>query len=225
MDKKYRYPESVKRAKAKIKERIRLSNEMEINGLPPDPWVLSYRNKNNESKKIWKSKQPKSDYVPKANSGSFKKGHGLKPPKTKDELSQIRAKRREYHRMWSDKNRDIINAKQREKRKLDVSFKIKCNLRKRLSFLLKKSISEKTEQTMSCVGCSIDELKLHLSKSFRSGMSFDNYGEWHIDHIVPCSYFDFSVPEDVSRCFHYTNLQPLWATENREKSDKILFNQ
>ena len=54
-----------------------------------------------------------------------------------------------------------------------------------------------------------------------NGMTWDNYGEWHIDHIKPCSSFNMLIEEERKRCFHYTNLQPLWAIDNIKKSDKI----
>jgi hypothetical protein len=53
-------------------------------------------------------------------------------------------------------------------------------------------------------------------------MTWDNYGLWHIDHIRPCNSFDLSKAEEQAKCFNYINLQPLWAIENLEKSDKIL---
>jgi len=51
-------------------------------------------------------------------------------------------------------------------------------------------------------------------------MSWLNYGigGWEIDHIKPCCHFDLSKPEEQEKCFHYSNLRPLWATENRSKA-------
>ena len=51
-------------------------------------------------------------------------------------------------------------------------------------------------------------------------MSWDNYGDWHIDHIRPCCSFDLSKIEEQEKCFHYSNLQPLWAEENMTKGGK-----
>ena len=80
----------------------------------------------------------------------------------------------------------------------------------------------KLETTMKLVGCSIDKLKQHLEKQFKKRMSWDNYGlgGWEIDHIKPCAKFDLSKPEEQRKCFHYTNLQPLWAIDNKIKKDK-----
>ena len=70
------------------------------------------------------------------------------------------------------------------------------------------------------IGCSIDELKEHLSSQFTEGMSWENYGEWHIDHIKPCASFDLSILEEQQKCFHYSNLKPLWALDNLKKGAK-----
>ena len=62
-------------------------------------------------------------------------------------------------------------------------------------------------------------------------MSWSNYGtgwygkgmsEWHVDHIIPLTSFDLRIPEQQKLCFHYSNLQPLWALENLVKHDKVL---
>lgn len=83
---------------------------------------------------------------------------------------------------------------------------------------------DKATSTMLLVGCSIAQLKQHLEKQFQPGMSWDTCGEngWEIDHIRPCASFDLKDPEQQKACFHYTNLQPLWAIDNRRKGAKLL---
>ena len=73
------------------------------------------------------------------------------------------------------------------------------------------------------LGCTVEECKSYLESKFKQGMTWDNYGyrTWHVDHIIPYSAFNFTDEEQVKRCFHYTNLQPLWAEENYKKRDKI----
>jgi hypothetical protein len=70
---------------------------------------------------------------------------------------------------------------------------------------------------MTLIGCSITQLREHIEKQFTDGMSWDNYGKWHVDHIVPCSAFDLFDASQQQACFHFTNLQPLWAKDNRAK--------
>ena len=73
---------------------------------------------------------------------------------------------------------------------------------------------KKSKSSIELLGCNVDFLKEYIESKFTSGMSWDNRGihGWHIDHILPCASFDLSDPEQQKQCFHYTNLQPLWAT-------------
>jgi len=73
---------------------------------------------------------------------------------------------------------------------------------------------------LDLLGCTVEELRAHLEKQFKRGMSWSNYGRWHIDHIRPCASFDLTDPEQQRICFHYSNLQPLWAEENMRKGAK-----
>lgn len=109
------------------------------------------------------------------------------------------------------------------KNKTDLSFKILKNLRTRISQVIRGK--NKSQSTLKLLGCSVAFLKKHLESKFTEGMSWNNYGrgwngkkEWHIDHKTPCYAFDLLKPEEQIKCFHYTNLQPLWATENLIKN-------
>ena len=73
---------------------------------------------------------------------------------------------------------------------------------------------------MNLVGCTKDELKLHIESMFQEGMTWDNMGEWHVDHIIPMNAFDLSCGEQQRIVMWYKNLQPLWGSENLKKSDK-----
>jgi len=81
---------------------------------------------------------------------------------------------------------------------------------------------QKCKKTMEILGCSLSFLKDYLESKFQSGMTWENYGKWHIDHIRPCASFDLSDPKQQRICFHYTNLQPLWAEDNVKKWCKLL---
>jgi len=126
-------------------------------------------------------------------------------------------------RDWLNKNRTLINEKERNKRKINPAYKIKKNLRRRVNQVITRN--DKSNTTMNLIGCSIYELLQHLENQFTDGMSWDNYGKWHIDHIKPCASFDLTNPEEQKKCFHYSNLQPLWAADNIRKSDKVLDNE
>lgn len=103
---------------------------------------------------------------------------------------------------------------------VDVEFKIKNRLRSRLYDALNGS--NKSDKTVALLGCTISFLHDHLEFQFDDKMTWDNYGSyWHIDHIIPCASFNMSDPEHQRKCFHYSNLQPLEASENRKKSDKL----
>ena len=105
--------------------------------------------------------------------------------------------------------------------KSDIGYKLLCRCRSRIWYALKGRV-DKTKRTRELIGCSTDELKEYLENKFTDGMNWDNYGEWHIDHIKPCASFNFTNEEEQNECFNYTNLQPLWAMDNMKKHDKII---
>lgn len=105
------------------------------------------------------------------------------------------------------------------KARLDPMFRLANCLRSRMAQALRGQ--NKSQNTVELMGCSVEELREHLKKQFKSGMTWDNYGKgagkWSIDHIRPCDSFDLSSPEQQRQCFHYSNLQPLWCEENSRK--------
>ena len=92
-------------------------------------------------------------------------------------------------------------------------------IRSRVSKRLKEYSKNNKKHTLEYVGCTIDDLRGYLEKLFKDGMSWENQGEWHIDHIRPCASFNLENEIERHMCFHYTNLQPLWAFDNVSKSD------
>lgn len=127
-------------------------------------------------------------------------------------------------KIWAEENRERSNEIKYnykiKKLKVDPVYRMVENLRKRIRSVLKEINKSKT--SMELLGCSAEKFKNHLEKQFTKGMTWENYGYygWHIDHIKPCASFDLSDPKQQRKCFHYTNLQPLWAKDNYAKKDK-----
>jgi len=128
---------------------------------------------------------------------------------------KYKSKIKEYQK----NNREKINKRKQERRKKDTYYRIYGSLRSRILKVIK--YSKKHYKTIELLGCSIDECRKWLEGKFLPGMTWENHGEWHIDHILPCASFDLTKPEEQLKCFHYTNLQPLWAEDNIRKSDTI----
>ena len=107
----------------------------------------------------------------------------------------------------------------RKRRREDVQFKLACRLTDRLNKALRGIGSG--QDAVRYLGCSLKELKAHLSMQFETGMTWENHGEWHIDHIIPLASVDLTKESKLRKVCHYTNLQPLWAADNIRKGSKI----
>lgn len=129
-------------------------------------------------------------------------------------------------KIYREKNKEKIKIRsrnyQRNKYQNNIEFKIYNILRRRVMLSVKNQNTDKKGNTAKLIGCSVPEFKTYLSKLFKKGMTWENHGfrTWHIDHIRPCCSFDLSKEEDQMKCFHYTNLQPLWWHENLSKNGK-----
>lgn len=94
-------------------------------------------------------------------------------------------------------------------------------LRRRISGRVRMAVSKcyRNSSAIRLLGCSVDDLKRYLESLFLPGMSWENYGQfgWHIDHVQPVYVFDLTDPDQQKQCFHFTNLQPLWWSDNLSK--------
>lgn len=125
--------------------------------------------------------------------------------------AQIAAKMQQYRKS----HRPQINARKRYRLKTDTKFRLAHSLRRRISNAM--SGFSKSAPTLKLLGCSLDALRAHLEQQFVDGMSWENRSEWHIDHIRPVASFDLQDPAQQRACFHYSNMQPLWARDNLQK--------
>lgn len=170
----------------------------------------------------------------------------LDPEKKKAYQAQYYVKRREkftqYKKEWVKRNPEKVigyrrisefrknkekyrvrRAKYvREREHADYYFKLTRRLRSRIRDAIKFNRLSKSARTTELLGCPIIWLEVHLESLFKPGMTWENYGPvWHIDHVRPCASFDLTKPEHQRWCFHWTNLQPLFALENIRKGAKF----
>jgi hypothetical protein len=125
-----------------------------------------------------------------------------------------------YRKKWGQENKEKRRIQQLNKLHNDIYAKIVHNWRSRFKSAM---MHNKRGKSLDFMGCNVQFLKTYLETKFKPGMTWDNYGRdgWHIDHIIPVSSFDLSDITQVYKCFHYSNLQPLWAYENLTKSNKV----
>jgi len=134
---------------------------------------------------------------------------------------KIRRQQREAHKRYREANSESRMMRIREQKKQYAERNpILIRLRRRLGAAVRRAKATKAASTLGLAGCTKAELVAHIEAQFQSGMTWENRGLWHIDHIIPCAAFDLTDPDQQRSCFHYSNLRPLWAEENLKKSDK-----
>lgn len=113
-------------------------------------------------------------------------------------------------------------ARFREKTRNDPRYKLNAAIRSGVYATLSRGVKQR-RRTYALLGYSYEDLRAHLERQFQPGMSWENYGEWHIDHIVPLSAFNFSTPEhlDFARAWALANLRPLWKLDNLRKNARL----
>jgi len=135
--------------------------------------------------------------------------------------------RKEYLKEYREKNYEKIKETKRnyeKKRKsTDPIYKLIGNFRTAIYTVLKENNVTKYGHYFEILGYQPEQLINHLEVQFKDGMSWDNYGEWHVDHKLPITYFKFNdvTDNEFKRCWSLENLQPMWGSENISKSNKF----
>lgn len=134
-------------------------------------------------------------------------------------IAAFRAKR------WRDANPEKTKEIRKRcyvRRMMDPRHKIDASIRTGLSGSIAKG-GKHGKKTYEALGYNRRDLMAHLEKKFTEGMTWDNYGDWHIDHVIPLSAFNFSTVDchDFKRAWALSNLQPLWAFDNLSKNAKL----
>lgn len=156
--------------------------------------------------------------------------------KNKDSLSEYHKEWRQgketelklYTQQWNKDNKEHVNKYKRDyerkRRAEDPKYRLGVRTRTAVWQLLKERGVKKTNKTFNLLDYSIEELMTHLEALFTTGMTWDNYGEWHVDHKIPMNSFQFESTDDIGfkECWKLNNLQPLWGPENLSKGTKFL---
>jgi hypothetical protein len=185
------------------------------NALGCKKYQENHRSECNHRSKLWK--QSHREHVRELERNRYHrtkklKGRGLG-------LSPEQMRFRKYSQRKA--RRATINATERRHAQNSPQFCIARRIRATLRCALKRHGAQKCYDTRTSLGCSLEDLARHLESLFLPGMSWDNRSLWHVDHKRPLASFDLTDPVQQKIACHYTNLQPLWATDNRRKGARL----
>ncbi len=161
--------------------------------------TAAQKEKNRAREKAWRAAHPNYN----------KAWHAAHPDYNKAYFKNNKESKKERRK----KNRDKRNAQRKERYANDTNFRLRQICSRRIRDAMKKD----GKKTIEFLGCTIVDLRSHLESQFTTGMTWENQGTWHIDHRRPCASFDFTDPEQLRMCWHWSNLQPLWGAENMSK--------
>lgn len=126
---------------------------------------------------------------------------------------------RRSKKAWRDKNKGYMNDYNKKRKASDPNYKLRMSLRTRLYQSLK---GLKLKSALDLLGCEIEYFKNYIANKFSEGMTWENHGDWELDHIKPLALFNLANIEEQKLAFHFTNFQPLWKVDNRDKRDNYI---
>lgn len=136
--------------------------------------------------------------------------------------------RKEYLKEYREKNiekiREVKRNYERYRKSTDPIYKLINNFRTAIYQVLKENNVQKNGHYFEVLQYTPDELISHLENQFKDGMTWDNYGDWHVDHILPISKHNIQEigDDEFMKCWSLNNLQPMWGEDNIRKSNKVL---
>jgi len=178
-----------------------------------------YREANKERKAEW----GKQYYE--ANKEKIKQYREENKEKRKQYLKENKERVAEREKQYYEANKERISEYkkqyQKQRKSTDPVFKFSRNVRSLIIGSFKRGTNQfrKDAKTEQILCCTIEEFRSYIESKFTDGMTFDNHGEWHLDHIVPLA--KAKTEEGIIRLNHYTNFQPLWADDNLKKGSKL----
>jgi hypothetical protein len=137
----------------------------------------------------------------------------------------IKQNQKIYYKINKEKLKEYSKNYQKQRKKIDPLYKFNYLIRSNISKCFKRGKNQfhKDAKTEIILGCKIEEFIAYIQSRFIKGMTLENHGKWHLDHIIPIS--SANTKEEIIKLCHYTNYQPLWAEENWSKSKKIINKQ
>jgi hypothetical protein len=136
----------------------------------------------------------------------------------KNNSDKLKNYQKEYFKNNPDRQYNYI----KKRKETDPLFRFKLSARRLIGNSFKrtlKGIYKKGKKTEEILGCTLEELIIHIQSQFTEGMTLENYSEWEIDHKIPIS--SAKTEEEIIKLNHYSNLQPLWRSDNRSKGSKV----
>lgn len=136
-------------------------------------------------------------------------------------------KKKEYNKEYRERNKDKVREYKRNyefnRKRVDKLYRFEKAVRNAIYDGMRRGGYQKKHKANEILGCDFKTFKLHIAKQFKKGMTWDNYGEWHLDHIYPVSLA--KDEKHLLKLNHYTNFQPLWAEDNIRKGNKLVEKQ
>ena len=185
------------------------------------------KEKNSEyKKKYYKENSEKiNEYIKKYQKENKEKINEYNKIWCKQNKEKIKEKNKKYRQENKEKINEYKRKYQKEKNKIDSIYKFRGNVRTLIRGSFKRGTNQfrKDATTETILGCTIEEFINYIQSKFTKGMTLENHGEWHLDHIIPLA--SATTEEEIIKLNHYTNFQPLWAEENLSKGDRIIEQQ